>query len=92
MKNSETYDPTEVLSQIQRVEAPPFLLTRIRQRISDTRQQVSPGVAWVAGLSFLLVLALNLYIISSSDYHRETQKKPDLAQTMNLYPHNSLYE
>ncbi len=92
MKNTNSYDPADMLEQVTRVDAPPFLLTRIRQRIADTREQVSPAMAWVAGLSLVFILALNIYIITGDETTAGGKTQANLAQTMNLYPHNSLYE
>ncbi len=91
MANIHNTDPASMLETIQRVEAPPFLLTRIRQQIANRQDAAVPTRwAWAAGLSFVLILALNIYAITGSS--RGTRPQANLVQTMDLYPHNSLYE
>ena len=91
MKHTDNHSPADMLEYINKVDAPPFLLTRIRQKIANAReQQINPKWALAAGVSLLLIVALNLYVISGPDNNQPQQT--NLAQTMNLYPHNSLYE
>jgi hypothetical protein len=80
----------ELLSQIETVEAPPFLLTRIRQQIENERvNQFSPRVSWALGFSMILVLSLNIAVLLSSN----TPSAPtNLAQTMHLLPKNDFYK
>jgi hypothetical protein len=91
MKHSDNNSPADMLERINKVDAPAFLLTRIRQKIANAgEQQIAPKWAFAAGFSLLLVVALNLYIITSPAESRPQEN--NLAQTMNLIPHNSLYE
>ncbi|MEY4905070.1 MAG: hypothetical protein RLZZ292_2885 [Bacteroidota bacterium] len=80
----------ELLSQIETVEAPPFLFTRITQQIENERiHQFSPHVSWALGFSMVLILSLNIAVLLSSN----TPSAPtNLAQTMHLLPKNDFYK
>ncbi len=92
MENTNNNNPADMLEYINKVEAPPFLLTRIRQKIANVAEQpVAPKWVLAACTSLLLIVALNIYIISGSSENPHPNQ-PNLAQSMNLYPQNSLYE
>ncbi len=91
MKHTDNHSPADMLEYINKVDAPPFLLTRIRQKIANaTEQTIAPKWAFAAGFSLVLVVSLNIYIITAPTENKPQQA--NLAQTMNLIPHNSLYE
>ncbi len=85
------FDPAEMLVKVVPVEAPPFLLTRIRQRIANVSQRVP--AKWVAAtaVSMACILMLNIYIISGRSDMRAQEDGTQLARAMNLFPDNSLY-
>lgn len=91
MNTKTDNDPTDILSNIAQVEAPPFLLTRIHQRIRYVRQQVPIRWLWATAMCMLLILAANVYAIRgvarNSNSNAET-----LAGAMQLFPQNALYE
>lgn len=90
MKHTHNNSPADMLEYINKVDTPPFLLTRIKQKIANLgEQKVSPKWAFAAAMSLLLLIALNLYVVTAPTDNKPEQG--DLAQTMNLYPHNSLY-
>ena len=56
----------ENLGKIQRVEAPPFLFTRIQQKIEQAKSEAMPlRTAWVINLSFALLLAVNSVVLAN---------------------------
>jgi hypothetical protein len=80
----------ELLSQIETVEVPPFLLTRIMQQIKNEQvSKFSPRVSWAMGVSFLLILSLNIVVLVSN---KTPIKEVNIAQTMNLLPQNDFYK
>ena len=85
------FDPAEMLGQVAPTAAPPFLLTRIRQRIANASQRVP--AKWVAAtaVSMACILMLNIYIISGRSDMRAPEDGTQLARAMNLFPNNSLY-
>jgi hypothetical protein len=78
------------LSTIQKVEASDFLLTRIQQRIRQSKEaKVSSLGAWSMGLVFVLVLFLNVKVFTWNSTSDTSVKS--LAETMNLIDNNTLY-
>lgn len=91
MKQQDAYDPTEALNYLKRVDAPPFLLTRIRQKAAEVyEQRVTPAFVWASCLGLALIFAVNAYIISGG----APQKSEHLMQSkqISFFTNNSLYE
>ncbi len=85
-------NPIELLDQIKKVDAPPFLVTRIRQKIENSRQsRFSTGISWSLGISLLVVVVLNITIMMKQTHSTKTAQDSNLAVAMNLIPTNSLY-
>lgn len=80
----------ELLDGIKRVDAPPFLLTRIKQKIENSNyNKFSFKFAFSLGLSFIILLILNATIILTQ---KETQKNDNLdVYSFELITNNSLY-
>lgn len=85
-------DPSEMLEQVRRIEAPPFLFTRIRQKIADAEQRIATPWVLATGISMLLLLFLNFCVISKNTTGSRLKESAQLAQSMQLMPENSLYE
>jgi hypothetical protein len=82
----------ELLSQIESVEAPPFLLTRIRQKIENERvNQFSPRVSWALGFSVFLIVSLNIAVLFENQA-KSAEITPSFAQNMELLPQNDFYK
>jgi len=82
----------DLLQQVQKVEAPPFLYTRILQRISNFQEAPAP-VQWrfafiTAGI---LLLVLNISILLSSKQKTENNNIETVVSSMNLSTSNELY-
>lgn len=89
MKRKES-DPLNMLENIQKVDAPPFLLTRIREQIHELRSDhVSPRMAWGLGISFLLLLTINVFVLASLSKQAGNEKS--MVQSMELVQDNTLY-
>ncbi|MES2515747.1 MAG: hypothetical protein V4580_16460 [Bacteroidota bacterium] len=90
MNNQQLDSNLDLLKQITKVEASPFLITRIQQKINNTYYtKLSPRLAFGLSASFILLVVLNIAVIAM--YHNNTKQEPNLVQSMNLMPHNSLY-
>lgn len=58
----------ELLRKVRRVEAPPFLLTRIRAKIDAARAEKLPATwAWAGSLAFGLLLFLNVVLATRTE-------------------------
>jgi hypothetical protein len=92
MKRNEENESLALLDQIERVDAPPFLLTRIQQQVSAVRAaEVSPAMVWSAGLVTVLVLVLNVWVLTG----RNTNEPASGITSENFsmfFPKNSIYE
>jgi len=91
MQTKSNKHSLELLEQIQKVEAPPFLFTRIQQRILNASlSEFSPRLTWTISLSFLLVLIINFAVMTQRV--KQTNTNPDLVETFQLMQNNSLYK
>lgn len=91
MKAPFSYDPSEPLDLLKKVDAPPYMFTRIMQKVADVyEQQVSPSIAWAGSILLLGIFALNIWIVINSP-NKPTRKSAQL-QSLVFLPNNSLYE
>lgn len=80
-----------ILDQVQKVSAPPFLLTRIQQRIRNTKESTfSPALTWLLSLSLGVVVIVNGALLVNTFIASKQEK--NLVQSMNLLPQNELYK
>lgn len=80
-----------ILDQVQKVNAPPFLLTRIQQRIRNKKEsQFSPTISWVLSLSLAIIVVVNGAVLTNMIIASKQEKT--LLQSMNLLPNNELYK
>lgn len=91
-RQKDSLDALEMLGKVARVDAPPFLLTRIRQRVANVQQRVPAKWVVATALSMILIIAMNIYLVAGQRNNNRTETSHELAQAMNLLPQNSLYE
>lgn len=61
----EQHDNIALLKQIERVDVPPFLLTRIEAKIAALREMyVKPRWVIATGLAFATIVLLNVLVIN----------------------------
>lgn len=78
------------LRKIQRVEAPPFLFTRIKQKIEQTKVDTMPKVTALAmSLAFVFILVVNT--VTLVYYPKEKSTHESFAKSMNITSNNALY-
>ena len=88
--NNDKIDKLDLLDQIQHVEAPPFLLTRIRQKIETKASKFfSPKLTWTLLAILFVVLMLNASILI--ERMNEAGNDKNLVEVLHLLPNNSLY-
>lgn len=89
----------DLLKQIKEVDAPPYLLTRIRQQMQNTGAAQAPiKWKWAFAFAAIFILALNISIfLKTSDNNNQSEngtKKAGLEnviKSMNLTTTNELY-
>jgi hypothetical protein len=80
----------ELLERIAPTAAPPFLLTRIQQKIKDASgNYLSLRCIKLAGLALVFLIGLNA--IAFVKLRKEKKPTANLAQQLNLNPENSFY-
>jgi hypothetical protein len=81
------------LTRIKKVEAPPFLFTRIEQRVKNLRPD-KISLRWVLGgsLSFCLLLYFNITLINLNLNNEVSTNDLELVlDDMNMNASNQLY-
>jgi hypothetical protein len=82
--NSVVEQQFEILSKIERVEASPFLLTRIKARLENTLAQPVPRrLAWASLASLVIIFALNFLAVQNKVHAAE--KEPQMSESLNIY-------
>ena len=90
MKSEKLINQLEILEQIQQVDAPAFLMTRIQERIvRSKRNKFSPQLTWVLSFFLLAVISFEASLVVRTRFNA---KDKNLIQEMNLMPENSLYK
>lgn len=88
MKTTESNNLLEPLEHINQVDAPPFLFTRIEQRIkSNALEKVTPVKLGLITASFVMILLINIVGIS----YTSESKSTDLLDQLNLQTNYNLY-
>jgi len=79
------------LERIQRVETPPFLFTRIEEKVNQLKAtKLSPALAWGMSLACCALLVLNVYVISNVSEGTSTVTST-IEEVYNLDSSNQLY-
>lgn len=84
----------DLLKQIQEVDAPPYLLTRIRQQLQNLDNIEAPVKwKWTFAFSSVVILALNLSVFFKQvDVSREDNTGIEtVVNSMNLVTTNNIY-
>lgn len=96
MKNTYQNDmeqDLQILEKIKKVDAPPFLYTRIEQRISDFNQNYIGTKTLVASFAVLSILiVINISVVFTSLDKKEKNNAGILIENMQLFNSNMLYE
>lgn len=82
----------ELLSKTQKLEVPPFLLTRILARIESSKQMAAPQswrLTFVAAT--LTILFLNVFILIKSVGKQNGKDIEQFVSALELYNLNDLY-
>lgn len=85
----------EVLEKVNRVEAPPFLFTRIEARIqAQLNEQLPIRWVWVSISTVLLLVVVNTLILRDSTQLSETSNGSiqHISEEMGMQTSNQLYQ
>ena len=81
----------ESLGKIQKVEAPPYLFTRIQQKIEQLNAERMPKSTFLAlNLSFLLLVIINVIVLKDNSLERKATE--NYIESIHLIDNNSLYK
>jgi hypothetical protein len=92
--NMNIDDKLDSLRQIKEVDAPPFLFTRISQRINNLGNAVAPVKwKWAFALTSIVIVALNvsIYFKFSAVAEKRTSGIEHIVNSMNLSTTTDLY-
>lgn len=87
MENFPELDP---LRRIERLSAPPFLLTRIEASV-ETATKVPIKWLTISLASFVLLFSINMFLIDQRLFHTKPAHTSELVQDLGLTPVNQLY-
>lgn len=90
MKNEKNTD--ELLARIQKLETPPYLLTRIQAKLDNANELFvsKPKVAFVGAL-FTLLLLINFMVLTGNVNQVQSDKVNVIAEDFGLTTTNQLY-
>lgn len=84
------YKEIQLLNCINKIDPPPFLYSRIMQKINRVADlNYNTGIARSIVLSLFLLLLLNLMVVGSSTKGEADQNT--IVEELNLMPANTLY-
>lgn len=89
MATENNISPDELLDNIKRVDAPPFMLTRIQAKIDVLQTEVvKPVFAWSLAGVVIIVLLVNLMAYKQ---YQKSDNSGNLVELMDLAPQNDIY-
>jgi hypothetical protein len=91
--NMEGNGIEELLTRVRRVEAPPFLFTRIEVRITRVQRERMPRVALLAAAcGLMLLLGANFIVVNGASIGSAEDTTEQLVDGMGMNPSNQLYQ
>jgi hypothetical protein len=85
----------DLLKQIKQTEAPPFLLTRIRQQLQNLQHTEAPvRWKWAFAASLIIILAINISMLKNAANVypvTENTEAQNIVNSLNLSTQNDFY-
>jgi hypothetical protein len=84
----------DLLKNIKKVDAPPFLLTRVKQQIHNLSNVEAPVKwKWAFALTSVIIMMLNvaIFLKSNASSEKKTTGVENVINGMNLSTKNDLY-
>jgi hypothetical protein len=89
MKNEEELD---LLKKVAKIEAPPFLMTRIAAKIRAAEADRLPvSWQWAGSLAFAALVLLNVFL-AKIEARFTLEPAETLAVTLKIQPSNQIYD
>lgn len=93
MNSKLSHNDFEMLGHIKPTDAPPFLFTRIEQRIKDKEQnKLKPSFVWTLSITMILLLLINIIVLKNESKNSLQSTENNLLSSLNLNTNNSLYQ
>jgi hypothetical protein len=89
MNNEIIDNELNKLGHIQKVDAPPFLFTRIQAKIYQQNQRFDRKLVWKLSIAMVFILLMNAVVITIN--LKPQKQENSLAKAMHLVPNNELY-
>jgi hypothetical protein len=90
MQESDINKHLNKLKNINEVDVPPFLFTRVQQKIqNEYLNDATPKLKWSLLFGLALLVTLNILVGINQTSSREDQ---NLSQSFQLLPDNNLYK
>lgn len=92
-QNKESKDSIdEMLGNIERVDAPMFLLTKIQARVNEQLEASIPlKYVWTTVFSLMILLMLNVWVVQDATRVETKDNIAVMMEEMDLIPSNSFY-
>lgn len=92
-QNKESKDSIdEMLGNIERVDAPMFLLTKIQARVNEQLEASIPlKYVWTTAFSLMILLMLNVWVVQDATRVETKDNIAVMMEEMDLIPSNSFY-
>lgn len=85
-------EPLEALGNIQEVEISPFLYAKIRERLKNTKENITIREAFSIAIPSIIIASISLLLyFNLNSEKKSTKKNGEFAKVMNLEVNNSLY-
>ncbi len=82
----------EELQKIKKVDAPPFLLTRIQAKIRIIEAETTPlSWRWAGAMGLCALLTINVFLFVGTEKKQDSNGAQSLAEGMKLQSDNQLY-
>lgn len=89
MNNEIIDNELNKLEHIQKVDATPFLFTRIKAKIYQQNQRFETKLVWKLSIAMVFILLINAAVITIN--LKPKKQENSLAKAMHLVPNNELY-
>jgi hypothetical protein len=91
-KHQTIEERMEQLGRVQRVDAPPFLYTRVLERVRQLKvEEVKTPWVWATALALLLLVLVNGALLTRAPESPGTEQLESVADAMSINPDNNLY-